>query len=135
MTIKRTKLWGILTIIFWSLYVAYYVQYPLRILLLFGWQFYAGLLILFTGIASGVLLLFHPLSGRIIAVSLSTIIIISRLWYYLSSFSQIGKRLYALYVIYMSQHPIQVVFFDILSYVYWVSSILYLTKLKTVSDR
>jgi hypothetical protein len=135
MAIKRTKRWGILTVIFWSLYVAYYLQYPLRLLLLFGWQFYAGLLILFTGIASGVLLLVHPRSGRIIAISLSTLIIISRLWYYASSFSQIGERLYALYVIYMSQHPIQVVFFDILSYVYWVSSILYLSKMKTVSNR
>jgi hypothetical protein len=134
MILTRTKLWGILTVIFWLLSIAYVLQYPLKTWLMIGWQFYVGLVILFIGLASGILLLVHPQSGKIIAISLSAMIIIWRLWHYASSFSQIGDRLYALYVINMRQHPIQVVYFDILGYVFWACSIIYLSKKEPVAD-
>ena len=132
MTLTRTKLWGILTIIFWLLSFVGILRYPLRTWPLLGWQLYVGLSILFIGLASGVLLLVHPQSGKIMAISLSASMIIWKLWYYVSSFSLIGDRLYTLYVFYMRQHPIQVVYFDILGYIFWTCSIIYLSKRETI---
>ncbi len=75
MTIARTRLWAILTIIFWSLYIIYILQYPIGAWLQVGWRSYVALFTLATGIASGVLLLIHPQSGKILAISLATVMI------------------------------------------------------------
>lgn len=134
MTIRRTKLWCIITLIFWSISVANILQHPLSTLLFLGWRFYLGLLTLSIGLASGILLVVHPRSGKILAISLSAMLIVWRLWYYASSFSQIGDRLYALYIIHMGEHPFKVIYFDILSYVFYVSTIYSLSKKEPVAD-
>ena len=117
------KSWGIVTLLFWSTEVFFYIDYPLSSWRMSGWIFYFGVFTVFAGIVSGVLLLTNPRSGRLLAVGISAIVIVFKLGHIISSFPYISDRLYATYVLFMKVKPIQVLYIDVLSPIFFISTI------------
>jgi hypothetical protein len=117
------KTWGIVTLLFWSPMILFYLAYPPSTWRMIEWLYYVGVLIVLAGILSGVLLLVYPRVGRLLALTLSAILLVVKFYQIGSAYPHIGERLYANYVVFMKVKTIQVIYNDILGVIFFISTL------------
>ena len=126
------KAWGIVTLLFWSPMLPFYFANPASQFGIYGWLYYAGLMAVIAGIVSGALLLIYPQAGKLLAVTLCSILLIVRFWQIISAYPHIGERLYANYVLFLNVKPASVIYNDILGFIFFIGTLyLFLIKRQT----
>jgi len=128
------KTWGIVTLLFWSPMILFYLYYPLSSWRMIGWILYLAIFAVVVGITSGVLLLVSPLAGKILAVSLSVILLVVKFGQIIFAYPHIGERLYANYVVFMQVKPVQVIYNDIFGIIFFISTIYFFMKRTNRAD-
>jgi hypothetical protein len=126
---KPLAIFGVLTILFWSSFLVYVFMYPLETWLRYEpLQFWLSLGLILTGVISGVLLIVHPRSGRILAITLCAGLLAYRLWEILSSFPHIGERLHAIFFLLLPRKPVYVIHSEIVSVLFFIITIVFLGR-------
>lgn len=83
------------------------------------------------GIISGVLLITHVPSGRVLAMVLCTVTIAYRLWWLLFPYSDLRKKLYTVFFLLLPMRPIYVIHVELIAWVFFITTILFLWKKPT----
>src|SRR5262245_30568280 len=97
---QRSTIFGAVTIVFWLSLTAWFVVYPLPLeIWLAEPMFRLAAVAVVLGIISGVLLITHPLFGRVFAMLLCTFAIAYRLWWFLFPYSDFGKKIYTVFLL------------------------------------
>src|SRR5207253_10510260 len=95
---KTSTIFGVVTIVFWLSLAGWFVVYPLPLeIWLADPSFKLAAVGMALGIISGVLLIIHPTSGRVLAMALCTFTIGYRLWWFLFPYSDFGKNHHSRY--------------------------------------
>ena len=112
---KVASIFGIATILFWASFVIYLPS--------------AGVLVVCgIGIFSGVLMLAKRRLGAILAISVSSIMLLSKLWSLMRGHPDIFERLYALLFVFLPKRPLLVIHADIIATIFGILTIAFLTK-------
>jgi len=80
------------------------------------------------GLASGVLLIVRPSAGRILAVSLCSLMLLTKLVGLLSTYPHIGQRLHFLFFVFLPSRPVYVIHHDIIGTAFYVSTVVTLLR-------
>jgi len=80
------------------------------------------------GTLSGVLLIVHPSSGRILAVALCSVLLLTKLISILSAYPHIGQRLHFLLVVFLPRKPVYVIHNEIIATVFYIATIIILLR-------
>jgi hypothetical protein len=80
------------------------------------------------GIISGVLLIIHPPSGRVLAMVLCTFSIAYRLWWFLLPYSDLGKKLYTVFFLLLPMRPIYVIHVEVIAWAFLITTLLLLWR-------
>jgi hypothetical protein len=119
---KRFAILGVLTILFWlSLSPYVYALWPWREYS--DVYFWFNVALICTGIISGVLLLVHPRSGRIVAVTLCAGMILHRIWSLMRSYPHIGDRLHGIFFLLLPSRPVYVIHCEIVALAFYITTI------------
>jgi hypothetical protein len=103
------------------------VRYPLETWLQYAAMgFWSSVALIVAGVVSGLLLLVHPRSGRIVAVTLCTGMLALRLWQILAPYPHIGERLHAIFFLLLPQRPVYVIHCEILAVAFFIATIVFL---------
>jgi len=80
------------------------------------------------GLASGVLLIVRPSAGRILAVTLCSLMLMTKLVGLLSAYPYIGQRLHFLFLVFLPSRPVYVIHHDIISTAFYVGTVVTLLR-------
>lgn len=130
--VNRT--WGLVTLLFWLPMILFYFAYPPSTWRMLGWLPYVGVFTVVAGVVSGILLLTYPRAGILLAVILSSILLVVKFWQIISAYPHIGERLYANYILFMNVKPIQVIYNDILGLIFFISTLYVFIKRNRQTD-
>ena len=129
---KTSTIFGVVTIVFWLSLAGWFVVYPLPLeIWLADPTFKLAAVGMALGIISGVLLIIHPTSGRVLAMVLCTFTIGYRLWWFLFPYSDFGKKLYTVFFFLLPRRLIYVVHVEIIAWVFFITTILFLWRKPT----
>jgi len=129
---KTSTIFGVVTIVFWLSLAGWFVVYPLPLeIWLADPTFKLAAVGMALGIISGVLLIIHPTSGRVLAMALCTFTIGYRLWWFLFPYSDFGKKLYTVFFFLLPRRPIYVIYVEIIAWVFFITTILFLWRKPT----
>ena len=129
---KTSTIFGVVTIVFWLSLAGWFVVYPLPLeIWLADPTFKLAAVGMALGIISGVLLIIHPTSGRVLAMILCTFTIGYRLWWFLFPYSDFGKKLYTVFFFLLPRRPIYVIHVEIIAWVFFITTILFLWRKPT----
>ena len=129
---KTSTIFGVVTIVFWLSLAGWFVVYPLPLeIWLADPTFKLAAVGMALGIISGVLLIIHPTSGRVLAMALCTFTIGYRLWWFLFPYSDFGKKLYTVFFFLLLRRPIYVIHVEIIAWVFFITTILFLWRKPT----
>jgi hypothetical protein len=86
------------------------------------------------GVISGVLIYIQKRIGRYLAIILCLVMLSGRAYSFLKAYLHIFDRLYALYVLALPSHPMQIIHNDIIAPIFFLISIVFLFK-RTISEK
>ena len=90
--------------------------------------FIETVVVVLLGVLSGVLLIFHPFSGRLLAVTLCSAMLLMKVVSLLSSYPHIGQRLYFLFFVFLPKRPVFVIHNDVIATGFYIGTIVMLLK-------
>lgn len=132
---KSFTTFGLLTILFWLSFAAWFFVYPVSLdLMLIEPSISIGAASIVVGIISGVLLIVHPSLGRMLAISLCVLMILVRMWSLLYPISGLGKRLYVIFFMVLPWRPIYVVHNELVAWTFLVATIVFLWRRRLPND-
>ncbi len=91
-----------------------------------GW--FQGLALTLLGVFAGISILRRKNYGRILAVAVASVSLTIRVIQIAKSYPRIGERLYALYWLFLQEHPVRVIHNDILAVALFLVTIVWLTR-------
>ena len=131
--LKRTfTIFGALTIVFWFSLAGWFLVYPLPLETLLaepGFGVTATSIVL--GIISGMLLIVHPSSGRVLAMVPCALMMAARLWWLSFPYSDLGKKLYAIFFVLLPSRPIYVIHYEFIAWGFFIGTIVFLWRRPT----
>jgi hypothetical protein len=126
---RRFAIFGAVTILFWLSLSVYFFRYNIGLWLQVDpLSFWREVALIIAGVFSGVLLLVHPRSGRILALALCLAMLILRISHTLSAYPHILRNLHATYFIMLPQMPIYTIHHEIIALAFFITTVLYLGR-------
>jgi hypothetical protein len=126
---KDFAIFGILTILFWLSLSVWLFIYPIDIWMQYEpASFWLTTGLILAGVVSGVLLLVHPRSGRVLAMVLCTVVLAYRAWSLARSYPHISDRLHGIFFLLLPTNPVYVIHSEIITLAFYITTIVFLWR-------